>query len=156
MYICRFRDAASRAEYQVFIHRWPRALNTGLIRVTVGVTAAAAGDRGEVGGGGVQRADILIRMFNSCARGCPMRVRPGRVGRFHGDKGVHRTGIAKTEHPRLRLPSPDGTASLKPLALSHPTPPPAEYPAVPVYGSVPASPYLHPRSSHGNWVRPRN
>lgn len=26
-----------------------------------------------------------------------MRVRPGRVGRFHGNKGVHRTGIAKTE-----------------------------------------------------------
>jgi len=35
------------------------------------------------------QADILIRMFNSLARedARPMRVRPGRVGRFHSDKG---------------------------------------------------------------------
>lgn len=88
-----------------------------------------------------------------------MRVRPGRVGRFHGDKGVHRTGtsIAKTERdtPANAFPLLTGQ-SLKPLALSR------EY--IPrllrnilYLCSAPATSYLHlPRSFRGNWVRPRN
>lgn len=49
-----------------------------------------------------------------------MRVRPGRVGRFHGDKGVHRTGtgIAKTEQGTPAYTFPLLTERpLKPLAL---------------------------------------
>lgn len=122
-------DVTSQVEYQVFIHRWPPALTTGLVRITGSKSQRPLlrdwGGWWE-GGGGVQRAPERISLFEclTCARGCPMRVRPGRVGRFHGDKGVHRTGIAKTERRTPALPSstyafPLLTVSKASRSLSH-------------------------------------
>lgn len=45
-----FRDVTSRVEHQVFIHRWPPAVSTGLVRTTSHSGRAAAGSG--VGGKG--------------------------------------------------------------------------------------------------------
>lgn len=64
--------------------------------------------RREVGNGRFkEQADILIRMFNTRGEGGRC-VRPGRVGRFHGNKGcIGLARIAKLNVPPWRpLTSP--------------------------------------------------
>lgn len=144
-----------------FIRKWLSALNTGMVQITVEVRerllrglqgGRRGGGGGEAAGArGVQRAPEGISLFEclTLARECPTRVRPGRVGRFHGDKGC--IGLVLVSLKLNGAPLCLAKAALSSSHSLHPIfrgyiPPLAEYPTtytcnvhLPTYLPLPVS-----------------